>query len=337
MHFFDPTNTYAEKNCVKNHKKELLALGTRAFVITGHSSSKKNGSLDDVIAVLEEASVPYQIFNEIEENPSVETVVRAAEIGKEFKADCFYVAKDLKTLPIAAVPTTCGTGSEVTPVSVLTRHDTQTKKSISYKIFPDIALIDGKYLLSASKNLLINTCIDALAHAAESRVSIQTNIYNQMFANYALKLWGDIVPFLRSDEELSEELAEKLMLTSTIAGMAIAQTGTSIPHALSYDVTYHNGVAHGKACGIFLAAYLRVYAEQKPEDVEEILTLLGFKTLDDFASYLTEILGTVSLTQKEVTFYIDRMMENTSKLATCPFELTREDIEKIYRESIVVE
>ena len=249
MRFFDPTNTYAEKNCVKNHKKELLALGSRAFVITGHSSSKKNGSLDDVIAVLEEASVPYQIFNEIEENPSVETVVRAAEIGKEFKADfvigigggspldaskaisllianpeetgdCFYVAKDLKTLPIAAVPTTCGTGSEVTPVSVLTRHDTQTKKSISYKIFPDIALIDGKYLLSASKNLLINTCVDALAHAAESRVSIQTNIYNQMFANYALKLWGDIVPFLRSDEELSEELAEKLMLTSTIAGMA---------------------------------------------------------------------------------------------------------------------
>ena len=170
MRFFDPTNTYAEKNCVKNHKKELLALGSRAFVITGHSSSKKNGSLDDVIAVLEEASVPYQIFNEIEENPSVETVVRAAEIGKEFKADfvigigggspldaskaiallianpeetgdCFYVAKDLKTLPIAAVPTTCGTGSEVTPVSVLTRHDTQTKKSISYKIFPDIALI----------------------------------------------------------------------------------------------------------------------------------------------------------------------------------------------------
>ena len=158
-----------------------------------------------------------------------------------------------------------------------------------------------------------------------------------MFANYALKLWGDIVPFLRSDEELSEELAEKLMLTSTIAGMAIAQTGTSIPHALSYDVTYHNGVAHGKACGIFLAAYLRVYAEHKPEDVKEILSLLSFKTLDDFAAYLKEIIGTVSLTEKEITFYIDRMMENTSKLATCPFELTRKDIEKIYTESIMVE
>lgn len=164
MRFFDPTNTYAERNCIQNHKKDLLALGTRAFVITGHSSSKKNGSLDDVIAVLEEASVPYKVFNEIEENPSVETVVKAAEIGKEFKADfvigigggspldaskaiallianpeesgdCFYVEKDLKALPIAAVPTTCGTGSEITPAAVLTRHDTQTKKSISYNFF----------------------------------------------------------------------------------------------------------------------------------------------------------------------------------------------------------
>ena len=132
MRFFDPTNTYAERNCIQNHKKDLLALGTRAFVITGHSSSKKNGSLDDVIAVLEEASVPYKVFNEIEENPSVETVVKAAEIGKEFKAnfvigigggspldaskaiallianpeesgDCFYVEKDLKRITTAEI------------------------------------------------------------------------------------------------------------------------------------------------------------------------------------------------------------------------------------------
>ena len=65
--------------------------------------------------------------------------------------------------------------------------------------------------------------------------------------------------------------------------------------------------------------------------------LLGFETLDDFAAFLKEILGIVTLTEKEVLFYVERMMENTSKLATCPFELTREDIEKIYAESIVVE
>ena len=63
MRFFDPTNTYAEKNCVKNHKKELLALGSRAFVITGHSSSNKNGSIYDFIAFFYEDSVNFHIFN----------------------------------------------------------------------------------------------------------------------------------------------------------------------------------------------------------------------------------------------------------------------------------
>ena len=87
MRFFAPTNVHIEKNCVRNHKKELLALGTRALIVTGRHSSKINGSLDDVLTVLEESSVPFRIFSEIEENPSVETVAQAAEIGKEFQAD----------------------------------------------------------------------------------------------------------------------------------------------------------------------------------------------------------------------------------------------------------
>lgn len=364
MRFFDPTNTYIEKNCVANHKKELLALGTKAFLITGHSSSKKNGSLDDVLAVLKEADIPYEIFDEVEENPSVETVVRAAEIGKAFGADfmigigggspldaakaigllianpeetaeCFYEAKDLKALPMAAVPTTCGTGSEVTGVSVLTRHDAKTKKSIAYKIFPDLALVDGKYLLGAKKSLLVNTSVDALAHLAESHVHATANVYTRMFSGYGLSLWGEIAPFLASDEPLTEALAEKLMLVSTVAGMAIAQTGTAIPHALSYDVTYNNGIPHGKACDIFLAAYLGCYGARFPEVVEELLDRVGFANLDEFAAFLRGLTGEVSLSEEEVTFYIDRMMENAGKLATCPFALERGEIEEIYGKSVI--
>lgn len=363
MRFFDPTNTFIEKNCVQNHKKELLALGSKAFIVTGHSSSKKNGSLDDVTAILEEGGIPYEIYNDIEENPSVETVEKAAAAGKEFGADfvigigggspldaskaiallianptetgdCFYVAKDLKALPIAAVPTTCGTGSEITPVSVLTRHDIQTKQSISYKLFPDLALVDGKYLLGAGKNLLVNTCVDALCHLTESFIHATSNVYNRMFSSYGLKLWRDLVPFLRSDERLTEDMAQQCMMTSTIAGMAIAQTGTSIPHALSYDVTYNKGVPHGKACGIFLAAYLRRYEKEFPEDVKEILSLLGFEDLDSFAAFLKEILGTVSLSAEEVSTFTDRILQNTKKLSTCPFILTKEDILAIYAQSV---
>ncbi len=85
MQFFAPTRVYLEKDCVANHKNELLSYGSRAFIITGKHSSKANGSLDDVLSILDEASVPYLIYNDIEENPSVETVTKAAGIGKTFR------------------------------------------------------------------------------------------------------------------------------------------------------------------------------------------------------------------------------------------------------------
>ena len=72
MRFFDPTNTYAERNCIQNHKKIYWLWGHVLLSLPATVLLKKNGSLDDVIAVLEEASVPYKVFNEIEENPSVE-------------------------------------------------------------------------------------------------------------------------------------------------------------------------------------------------------------------------------------------------------------------------
>ena len=68
MQFFAPTRVYLEKDCVANHKNELLSYGSRAFIITGKHSSKANGSLDDVLSILDEASVPYLIYNDIEEN-----------------------------------------------------------------------------------------------------------------------------------------------------------------------------------------------------------------------------------------------------------------------------
>ena len=65
MRFYAPTDVYLEKDCVKNHSKDLTKLGTKAFIITGRHSSSVNGSLQDVTSVLEEAAIPYEIFNDI--------------------------------------------------------------------------------------------------------------------------------------------------------------------------------------------------------------------------------------------------------------------------------
>lgn len=366
MQFFAPTHVYLEKNCVDNHKQELLSYGKRAFIITGKHSSAVNGSLADVLAVLDEASVPYLIYNDIEENPSVETVVKAAAEGKEFQADfvigigggspldaakaiallianpqedagCLYEPKDLKALPVIAIPTTCGTGSEVTPNAVLTRHAFKTKKSISYNIYPELALVDGKYLASAKGRLLIHTAVDALAHCVESRLHAKANVYNHMFSEYGLSLWGKLAPVLEQiaagpdavPSSLSDEDLESFMLASTVAGMAIAQTTTSLPHAISYEITYNHGVPHGKACGIFLAAYMDEYARNNPEDVNQVLSLLGFDSTESFGEYLRRLLGSVAITEEESNLYADNIMANASKLSTYPFPIDREAILRI--------
>lgn len=366
MQFFAPTHVYLEKNCVDNHKQELLSYGKRAFIITGKHSSAVNGSLADVLAVLGEASVPYLIYNDIEENPSVETVVKAAAEGKEFQADfvigigggspldaakaiallianpqedagCLYEPKDLKALPVIAIPTTCGTGSEVTPNAVLTRHAFKTKKSISYNIYPELALVDGKYLASAKGRLLIHTAVDALAHCVESRLHAKANVYNHMFSEYGLSLWGQLAPVLEQiaagpdavPSSLSDEDLESFMLASTVAGMAIAQTTTSLPHAISYEITYNHGVPHGKACGIFLAAYMDEYARNNPEDVNQVLSLLGFDSTESFGEYLRRLLGSVAITEEESNLYADNIMANASKLSTYPFPIDREAILRI--------
>lgn len=374
MEFFAPTRVYVEKDCMRRHKEELLSFGRRAFVVTGKHSSKANGSLDQALSILEEASVPYMVYNDIEENPSVETVVKASRQGIDFQADfvigigggspldaakaiallianpqedgsCLYEPGALSALPVIAIPTTCGTGSEVTPNAVLTRHDQKTKKSISHNIYPKIALVDGQYLAFASGRLLIHTAVDALAHCVESRLHANANTYNYMFSEYGLSLWKTVVPALAKIADhpdvspaqlLSPEDFETLMLASTVAGMAIAQTTTSLPHALSYEITYHHGIPHGKACGIFLAAYMDAYACHKPEDVVRILALLGFDSTESFGSFIRRILGDVSITAEERNRYADNIMANSSKLATYPFPIDRDAIVHILQHSLTV-
>ncbi|MDO4975738.1 MAG: iron-containing alcohol dehydrogenase family protein [Eubacteriales bacterium] len=366
MRFFLPSDIYVEKNCVLNHKKDILAMGKRAFIVTGRHSAKANGSLDDVLSILKEGHVAYEIFSEVEENPSVETVAKAASMGKAFGADyligigggspidaskaisllmanpeeteeCLYNAKDLSYLPILAIPTTCGTGTEATPVSVLTNHQKGIKKSIPYKIFPKLSLVDGKYLKAASKNLLINTAVDALAHSVESYLNSKSNIYNRMFPEYALKLWGDQKKLLLEEGPLTDDQYEMLMLASTISGMAITHTGTGLPHGMSYDLTYNYGVPHGKACGYFLPAFLEVCSRYVPEDVDHVLALLGMKDVAEFSAFLKDLLGDYSITQEARDKFVGAMATNEGKLSAFPGPVKAEEVAYMYDASLKIE
>lgn len=352
MMLYMPVKVFCEENCVSNHKAELAALGSRALIVTGRTSSKINGSLDDVTKVLEDEGKEYVIFNEIEENPSIETVMKATAFGIEKKVDfvigigggspmdaakaiammianpdkteeVLYKKEQLLHLPLAEVPTTAGTGSEVTPYAILTIHKQQTKKSISHKIYAELALMDPKYLYETKHEITVNTAVDTLAHLVESYINTNTNEFNRIYSAEGLRVWAEIKDNLL-DNTLTKKDYEKLMMASMLGGMAIAHTATSLPHGLSYPVTYTLGVPHGKAVGIFLTGYLAACDNEK--DKKNVQKLLGFEKIEDFSSYLKKLLGEVVIPDSLHRETVDSIMNNKAKLANCPFNVSYEAV-----------
>ena len=349
-----PVLTYSEENAVMNHQKELCALGTKALIVSGKHSSYENGSMDDIKTALEQGNCSYVIFDKVEENPSIETVVSGAAFGREQGADfvigvgggspldaakaiaylmkqktitseMLYQTGNDDRLPLALIPTTCGTGSEVTPVSVLTIRERQTKKSIAHKIFADLALIDGKYLSTASLSVLRNTSLDALTHLIESYLNTKADDLSRMFVDSGLALWRQNRSILeKGDTDAS--VRQSMMNASAMAGMAIAQTSTTIPHGLSYSLTIKRNIPHGKAVGYFTAGYLN---EAPAKDREYLLSRMGFESVEAFEEWYLRLYGKAAAEESILEAAAEELWQNKAKLSSVPFEADRECLKRI--------
>ena len=356
MNFYMPAKVYSEENCVMNHAAELAALGTRALIVTGKSSARRCGAFADVTQALEKYGVSWVEFAEVEENPSVETIMRARKVGCKVEADfvigigggspmdaakavalmmrhpdenweyLYDKTAETSTVPIAEIPTTAGTGSEVTAVSVLTRHDKHVKGSIPHKIFANLALIDGKYVSAAPTRILANTTMDALCHLYESYIHSKATDYSRMCAEYGIKVWARSKDVILGRREATAEDYQNMMNASCIAGMAIAHTATSIPHALSYRLTYSAHMAHGKACGYFLAGYLR---EADPIDVGRILVLAGFTSIDALEDYYVTTCGRDEVPMEILEQTVEEVLGNEGKRKMPPFPVDEAVLRRI--------
>ena len=356
MNFYMPVKVYSEENCVMNHSGELASLGTRALIVTGKSSARRCGAFDDVTAALDKHGISWVEFAEVEENPSVDTIMRARQVGCKVKADfvigigggspmdaakaialmmlhsdqdweyMYDKTAETSTLPIAEIPTTAGTGSEVTAVSVLTRHDKHVKGSIPHKIFADLALIDGKYVSSAPAHILANTTMDALCHLYESYIHVKATDYSRMCADAGIRIWARSKDVILGRREPAATDYQNMMNASCMAGMAIAHTATSMPHALSYRLTYSAHMAHGKACGYFLAGYLR---EADPADVAHILSLAGFDSIDALEEYYVTTCGRDEVPLEILEETVSEVVANEGKMKLPPFYVDEAVVRRI--------
>lgn len=353
-----PTKIIAGENAVTKNTDELI-LGTRAMIVTGKSSGAKSGALADVTAALESKNIPYLIYDKIGNNPTIEETVAggkaAADFGADFligigggspldaaKAIAVYAVNEPKVgsdfemydifdgkyknkpLPMAAIPTTAGTGSETTPYSILTLHKEKNKRSFSScDVFYKVAFLDGRYTVNLPLQIARNTAVDAISHLIEGFTDKKSSPASDYIALEGLRIIGRHLDKLKNGGLGVDECTE-LLWAATLGGIVISQTGTTIVHSMGYPLTYYKDIPHGMANGLLLGEYAERCACVLPDKIKMCLAALGFADIDGFKAFLKTVLPC------DVTFSADELTEWTAttiqskNVKVCPFDVTRE-------------
>lgn len=186
---------------------------------------------------------------------------------------------------LIAIPSTSGTGSEVTPFATMWDSKTQKKYSISTSfMYPDTALLDASLTLTLPKRLTLHTGLDAISHSLESLWNKNKNPKSQNYALKSLELASKSFTSLLDNLE-SLELRKDMQMASTYAGLAISHTRTAIAHSISYPMTLEYDIPHGLACSFTLPKILNDYLNVCPsEEKEVLLKIQGLLEKIDFKS-----------------------------------------------------
>jgi alcohol dehydrogenase len=172
--------------------------------------------------------------------------------------------EELGRTPIVAIPTTAGTGSEVTSWATVWDTGAMKKYSLAHDtLYPEAALVDPLLTAGLPRAITVSTGLDALSHALESIWNVNANPVSGSLAEFAAREVLDALPLL-ADDLRNEALRTRLARASLFAGLAFSNTRTALAHALSYHLTLHHGVPHGVACSFSLPMVMRAVAGCDP-------------------------------------------------------------------------
>lgn len=362
--FQSATKILFGRNCLKGNKDELKKYGKRAAIVTGRSSGRASGALDDIISVMEELGISYFIYDKVENNPSPETVkdggIKAAGFKTDFvvgigggspldaaKAIAVLAVNDIEPLelyknvfentplPVITIPTTAGTGSEVTPYSILTRKDLQSKLSFGNEAtYSKITFMDPRYTESMSCELTVNTALDTLSHAIEGYTSRRCTPLSDVIALETIKIFGQCLDSLLK-KDISMEVRDKLLYMSMLGGMVITQTGTTIVHCMGYILTYFRGLHHGKANALLLEEYLKFNRDVLKEKIENILAAIGMMTIDEFGEAVNKLIIRGDRFSEEELSKFASIAINRKGPAFNMKSVTEEDMLEMFKKSLL--
>lgn len=320
--FHMPTQILYEEGLAK--RLEGYIPGRRVLIISDPFLFK-NGTAQAVGDAMKEKEVAY--FSDIEPNPSCESVDAAAAAAREHKADCvvglgggssmdvskivaclvtnegsiydYYSSGNKKLRPRTAslicIPTTAGTGSEVTNVGVFTNKKTHVKMPmVNNEFWADIAVIDPELTVTLPAPVTASTGMDAFCHAIEAYWNKEALPVCDMLAMGAMKM---ILENIKTayDEPKNMEARGAMSVASLIAGIAFSQTRTTGIHAASFPLTAEFGASHGTACSITLPAFMRISSQKAEKKMLALAAYLGYETIEAFADAVEELMASMKM------------------------------------------
>jgi alcohol dehydrogenase class IV len=292
---------------------------TRVMIVTDPGITKL-GMLNDILPGFAKAGMAVEIFDEVQADPPESVVMAAVEQGRAMKADlvvgfgggssmdvaklvaflahpgCQQQLADIygvgnakgQRLPLIQVPTTAGTGSEVTQISIITTGETTKMGVVSPILLPDMALLDADLTLGLPPAVTAATGIDAMVHAIEAYTSkIKKNPLSDMLAREALRLLA-----ANLDEAVhngsNREARQAMLLGALLAGQAFANAPVAAVHALAYPLGGHFHIPHGLSNALVLPAVIEFNASAAEDLYAELAPLLVKNLKAGNAASLTE-------------------------------------------------
>jgi alcohol dehydrogenase class IV len=289
-----PRDIYHGKGCLEELKN---IKGNKAIIVVGGGSMKRFGFLDKAESLLKEAGMEVKLFEGVEPDPSVETVMKGAEVMREFEPDvivamgggspidaakamwAFYeypnttfedliVPFNFPTLrqkaKFVAIPSTSGTATEVTAFSVITDYSTGVKYPLAdFNITPDIAIVDPTIAETMPPKLVAHTGMDALTHAIEAYVSTLNCPFTDSLAIKAIEM---VFNYLPDSYNGDMEAREQMHYAQCLAGMSFSNALLGIVHSMAHKTgaAFSTGhIPHGCANAIYLPYVIKYNAKDK--------------------------------------------------------------------------
>jgi len=303
--------------------EELKGLrGGTPLISTTKGMVKREGFFK-LINLVEKEKMSPVVFNRVEPEPSIETAEKCLKVAKEKGCDLIVgfgggsaidVAKKVAVeldLPKIMIPTTAGTGSEVTHESVL-KVGGEKRAFVDKRLTADVAIVDPSLMMTMPKRLIASSGMDALAHAVESYECKKGNELTRALAHKAYSLINDNV---RKAVSYNKDAISSMALASLMAGMAFANSGTTLCHALTYPLS-NKGIPHGEAIAIMLPPSL----EFNNFDKEVITEIRG----------IIKDVGLPARFEGDVYEMATVVMKDKRHLANNPRKVTFEDVVAIY-------